>query len=665
MKKIFGIIFLILLSALFIDIDDAFALDDSNRLGECLYHYEGNVDTDEDDIDFVYYLALEGQPPTQVRKRFKTVNAFSVDGEKYSAGETWDIVVKPETYDDWAELNKCYKYMYLDAIDWWKDKIYVSDSDSIDENYDVQLELVYYEGATANNAILNEMQCTYVTSISSAVDLFNINHRSYTFKIRDNGNGSGSYELYGGASMHGTFAKLHENHYTDYFLGEYTSTVQDNFDIRKFWDAETGKYACPPVIYVSGKNDNGFFDKNKNVILGYGVDGSTFDEYIESNWWTSESNYNLVYYLREGASYIDYQISEATQGNTCIYTREGEGEINGRWYVGLTQYKPTDKNYYYVAYFNDELGFGQYDVTYFGFSESYILDSCDKLPVIYTNCLTKSSGEACSITTTDDYGPDNFEKLVLDNYRSSQDITNVLIGTGEHTGFKYKQLICELKDRLEVLPNYNYTTLYKVKPLQFYNYDGTEPETVKIDDINCESWWVETNFDCDDECEQQIDYLVEKKIREITTYCQNKYNNFSASDLTNGADKGRMYECIAFNEFYSSLVSSGLVRDLSSSCKMLSNDFVDKLDWILDILKIAGPILAVGLGTLDFIKVVASGDADKEMKSAFKKFSIRIVSAILLFIVPVILAFLMDTFLGNQNGYDSDNPFCDVVEFNE
>ena len=92
---------------------------------------------------------------------------------------------------------------------------------------------------------------------------------------------------------------------------------------------------------------------------------------------------------------------------------------------------------------------------------------------------------------------------------------------------------------------------------------------------------------------------------------------------------------------------------------------MDKLDWILDILKIAGPILAVGLGTLDFIKVVASGDADKEMKSAFKKFSIRIVSAILLFIVPVILAFLMDTFLGNQNGYDADNPFCDVVEFNE
>ena len=128
--------------------------------------------------------------------------------------------------------------------------------------------------------------------------------------------------------------------------------------------------------------------------------------------------------------------------------------------------------------------------------------------------------------------------------------------------------------------------------------------------------------------------------------------------------KGRMDECIQFQSFYSSLVTNGIIRDLSNGCEMLSNDFVDKLVWILDIIKIAGPILAVGLGTLDFVKVVASGDADKEMKSAFKRFGTRIVAAVLLFLVPVILAFLMDTFLGNQAVYDSDNPFCDIVEFN-
>ena len=157
---------------------------------------------------------------------------------------------------------------------------------------------------------------------------------------------------------------------------------------------------------------------------------------------------------------------------------------------------------------------------------------------------------------------------------------------------------------------------------------------------------------------------MEQKLKNTANYCNEIYSQ--GHNYNDGSNyTSRLDECVQFNAFYSSLVTRGLIRDLSSSCKMLSNDFVEKLVWILDILKIAGPILAVGLGTLDFIKVVVSGDANKEMKSAFKKFSIRIVSAILLFIVPVILAFLMDTFLGNQDGYDSDNPFCGMVDWSE
>ena len=109
------------------------------------------------------------------------------------------------------------------------------------------------------------------------------------------------------------------------------------------------------------------------------------------------------------------------------------------------------------------------------------------------------------------------------------------------------------------------------------------------------------------------------------------------------------------------MVNNGIVRDLSNGCNIFSDDFVGILTDILDIMKIAGPILALGLGTLDFIKAIASGDADKEMKNAFKRFSTRITAAILLFIIPFILAFLMDTFIGNQNGYDADNPFCDLA----
>ena len=126
-----------------------------------------------------------------------------------------------------------------------------------------------------------------------------------------------------------------------------------------------------------------------------------------------------------------------------------------------------------------------------------------------------------------------------------------------------------------------------------------------------------------------------------------------------------MEECIQFHTFYESLVSNGIIDDLTVDCSFLSNEFVEKLIWFLDIIKIAGPLLALGLGTLDFIRTVANGDADKEMKNTFKRFSTRLISAALLFLVPFILAFLMDMFLGNQNGYNSDNPFCDVVDFNE
>ena len=117
--------------------------------------------------------------------------------------------------------------------------------------------------------------------------------------------------------------------------------------------------------------------------------------------------------------------------------------------------------------------------------------------------------------------------------------------------------------------------------------------------------------------------------------------------------------------FYDDMVKKGIINDLSIGCDFITSELAEKLKWLLDLLKIAGPIAALGLGTLDFVKAIASGDADKEMKSAFKKFTTRMIAAALLFIVPLVLAFMMDTFLGNQDGYDPGNPFCDVIDWTE
>ena len=126
-----------------------------------------------------------------------------------------------------------------------------------------------------------------------------------------------------------------------------------------------------------------------------------------------------------------------------------------------------------------------------------------------------------------------------------------------------------------------------------------------------------------------------------------------------------MDECISFNDFYQELVKQNIINDLSIDCNILSEGLIDILRDFLNIIKIAGPLLALGLGTLDFVRTVASGDADKEMKNTFKRFSTRLIAAALLFLVPFILAFLMDLFLGNQDGYNSDNPFCSIVDWGE
>ena len=188
--------------------------------------------------------------------------------------------------------------------------------------------------------------------------------------------------------------------------------------------------------------------------------------------------------------------------------------------------------------------------------------------------------------------------------------------------------------------------------------NGNENATLNDVEVN-------NNLCQGNECLANNEYYIEQGLSNIVEYCNILYENYPNYKTHQDNLRLRMNECISFQNFYQEGVKNNVFADYTDNCGILSEDMRDKLTWILDIIKIAGPILAVGLGTLDFVKVVASGDADKEMKSAFKRFGTRIVAAVLLFLIPVILAFLMDTFLGNQDGYDSNNPFCGMVDWSE
>lgn len=150
-------------------------------------------------------------------------------------------------------------------------------------------------------------------------------------------------------------------------------------------------------------------------------------------------------------------------------------------------------------------------------------------------------------------------------------------------------------------------------------------------------------------CEENAKYYTEKALTEITKFC---VSNASKSEV-------KKHECESYYSLYKKLVEDGIISNLAEGCGFLSNDLKDKLNFFLNIIKIAGPILAVVLGMLDFVNVITSGDADKEMKQAGKRFKNRLIAAVLLFLAPVLLSTVINIFIGDEI---DNNPYCGLLE---
>lgn len=162
--------------------------------------------------------------------------------------------------------------------------------------------------------------------------------------------------------------------------------------------------------------------------------------------------------------------------------------------------------------------------------------------------------------------------------------------------------------------------------------------------------------------ETDFQYKFNEKIKDVATYCNDLYNRYNGSIANNSTEDltNRLRECISYDYFYQWLVDNDMVNRFDGNCSFISQDVYNMLQTALNIIKIAGPILAIILGMLDFAKVIAAGDADKELKQAGQRFLKRIIAAAVLLILPIILSFLMNIFLKGETGYDSDNPFCNL-----
>ncbi|MEG0022501.1 MAG: hypothetical protein RR745_06535 [Bacilli bacterium] len=92
-----------------------------------------------------------------------------------------------------------------------------------------------------------------------------------------------------------------------------------------------------------------------------------------------------------------------------------------------------------------------------------------------------------------------------------------------------------------------------------------------------------------------------------------------------------------------------------TGCKqILGQELLDWLQWVLDIIRIAGLVLTIVFGIVDFMSASFSSKEDG-MKTATKNFSTRLMSLAIIFLVPVIIEFTLGLLNIASTGND---PTC-------
>lgn len=92
---------------------------------------------------------------------------------------------------------------------------------------------------------------------------------------------------------------------------------------------------------------------------------------------------------------------------------------------------------------------------------------------------------------------------------------------------------------------------------------------------------------------------------------------------------------------YSNMLRDEFHMEVPLDCNsLLGSDFINKISRYVDIIRIAIPIILTVFGILDFVKAFFADNQDK-MKEAQKKFLLRIVIAILFFLLPLFIKLLL------------------------
>lgn len=190
-----------------------------------------------------------------------------------------------------------------------------------------------------------------------------------------------------------------------------------------------------------------------------------------------------------------------------------------------------------------------------------------------------------------------------------------------------------------------------------YVYKETSCETVKYNgpyigvNINCSLLQnkllrhikaIANYKDCGDNisCKRRAKTKVKEQEDNVKAQCKSIFENYNYS----GGEAECIDACLDIRETLNKhKEGTDLYEDLSGSGKDTCG-FSQRLGtWILNIfrwIKYILPVLVIILGILDFIKAISSNKED-EMKKAQKNFIIRLISAALVFIIPLIIEFII------------------------
>ena len=408
------------------------------------------------------------------------------------------------------------------------------------------------------------------------------------------------------------------------------------------------------VVYSNGSTLNLVKNETKGAGIGsinYNVTSNNFKNdnnlFCPSNIYFTTSmsgrllNYNLTFEYSNNNNVGNISLSEEKNNDKTIFN-EPKRILSCNYNTSVGQISiETDGEGLSIYNGNITISNSEISVDDFKDNNGNLLDE-DNCPPLYFVC-TNNNGKYCAIYNKNVGQGSSIEG---DSNLSGEDIANL---ESYLKGDNFKELLGSLKTPLSF-----YASGALSIPLTI---DGNKNATLNDVDAN--------NLLCSGgECSTNGKYYTEQGLRNIRQYCNELYSNSDKYKNSQDSYNKRLDECVDFfNGFYNELINQGIIENLSNYCGVLSQDFAAKLKYFLNIIKIAGPLLALGLGTVDFVKVLANGDADKEMKNAFKRFLTRLGAAALLFLVPIILAFLLDLFMKPGLGYDSNNPFCDIVDW--